>query len=184
MNSPDLTVTLFAGVVPPDGEEPLAEAAGAALARAGYALRHGGYNGLMEAAARGATHHGGLVTAVTLADRPDWGALNPHVTTTVYAPTMGDRLHAYLDDADLVVAMGGGVGTLHELTAALYYATTIRTLPVRLLGPTACRLSAFLRAEGWLTESPTRPLGFLQELPDAEALDADLTALDAGRCER
>ncbi|WP_260867689.1 LOG family protein [Streptomyces sp. SAJ15] len=48
---------------------------------------------------------------------------------------MGARLHAYLDDANLVVAMGGGVGTLHELTAALYYATTIRPLPVRLLGP-------------------------------------------------
>ncbi|MDI5969436.1 LOG family protein [Streptomyces sp. SL13] len=178
--STDLTAALFAGVVPPDGEEPLAEAAGAALARAGYGLKHGGYNGLMEAAARGAAHHGVPVTAVTLADRPDWGAFNPHVTTTVYAPTMGARLHAYLDDADLVVAMGGGVGTLHELTAALYYATTIRSLPVRLLGPTACRLSAFLRAQGWLTESPTRPLGFLREFPDAEALAADLAALDAG----
>ncbi|MFE2500173.1 hypothetical protein [Streptomyces scopuliridis] len=89
----DLTVALFAGVVPPDGEEPLAEAAGAMLARAGYALRHGGYNGLMEAAARGAARHGVPVTAM-----------------------------------------------LHELTAALYYATTIRSVPVWLLGPTACRL--------------------------------------------
>ncbi|MFC5198448.1 LOG family protein [Streptomyces kaempferi] len=106
---------------------------------------------------------------------------NTHVTTTVYAPTMGERLHAYLDDAGLVVAMGGGVGTLHELTAALYYATTIRSLPVRLLGPAACCLSTFLRAEGWLTESPTRPLGFLRELPDAEALAADLKTLAAGR---
>ncbi|MFF0133693.1 LOG family protein [Streptomyces mirabilis] len=184
MSRPDRTAALFAGVVPPDGEEPLAEAAGAALARAGYSLKHGGYNGLMEAAARGAARHGAPVTAVTLADRPDWGAFNSHVTTTVYAPTMGARLHAYLDGADLVVAMGGGVGTLHELTAALYYATTIRPLPVRLLGPTASRLSAFLRAEGWLTESPTRPLGFLRELPDAEALDADLKTLDAGRCEQ
>ncbi|WP_331759870.1 LOG family protein (plasmid) [Streptomyces sp. NBC_01525] len=179
-----LTVALFAGVVPPDGEELLAEEAGAALARAGYALKHGGYNGLMEAAARGAARHGASVTAVTLAGRPDWGALNPHVTTTVYAPTMGDRLHTYLDGADLVVAMGGGVGTLHELTAALYYATAIRSVPVRLLGPTACRLSAFLRAEGWLTQAPTRPLGFLRELADAEALDADLKGLNAGRCPR
>lgn len=182
--SADLTVALFAGVVPPANEEPLAEAAGAALARAGYILKHGGYNGLMEAAARGAARHGGTVTAITLADRPDWGALNPHVTTTVYAPTLGARLHAYLDDADLVLAMGGGVGTLHELTTALYYATAIRSVPVRLLGPTACRLSAFLRAGGWLTESPTRPLGFLRELPDAEALHEDLKALGTGRCAR
>ncbi|MDX6346699.1 MAG: hypothetical protein QOF84_1489 [Streptomyces sp.] len=105
---------LFAGVVPPAGEEALAEAVGEALARAGYGLRHGGYNGLREAAARGAARHRVPVTAVTLADRPDWGAFNPHVTDAVYAPTMGARLHAYLDDADLVVAMGGGVGTLHE----------------------------------------------------------------------
>ncbi|MFF1651526.1 LOG family protein [Streptomyces sp. NPDC058240] len=184
MSSTGLTAALFAGVVPPDGEEPLAEAAGAALARAGYALRHGSYNGLMEAAARGAAPHGVPVTAITLADRPDWGALNPYVTTTVYAPTIGARLHAYLDDADLVVAKGGGVGTLHELTAALYYAPRSAPFPVRLLGPTACRLGTFLRAGGWLTESPTRPLGFLRELPDAAALEADLKALDAGRCER
>jgi len=120
----------FAGVVPPASEEPLAEAAGAVLVQAGYALRYGGCNGLMEAAARGATRHGVPVTAITLTNRPDWGELNPFVTTTVYVLTMGERLHAYLDDADLVVAMGGGVGTLHELTAALYYATTIRSLPV------------------------------------------------------
>jgi uncharacterized protein (TIGR00725 family) len=169
--------TFFAGVVPPTGEEPLAEAAGAALARAGYALRHGGYNGLMEAAARGAARHQGRVTAFTLADRPDWGPLNPHVTDAVYAPTMGARLHAYLDDADLVIAMGGGVGTLHEITAALYYATAIRTVPVRLLGPTAGRLGDFLRADRWLVQTPTRPLDFLRTLHDAAALDADLADL-------
>lgn len=167
----------FAGVIPPIGEEPLAEAAGAALARAGYTLRHGGYNGLMEAAARGAARHGGSVTAVTLADRPDWGAFNPHVTNAVYAPTMGARLHAYLDDADLVIAMGGGVGSLHEITAALYYATAIRPVPVRLLGPTAGRLGDFLRADGWLKQTPTRPLDFLLALPDAAALETELAHL-------
>ncbi|MGW1674555.1 SLOG cluster 4 domain-containing protein [Streptomyces sp. NPDC002324] len=182
MSGDHRSAALFAGVVPPAGEEEMAEAAGSALALAGYALHHGGYNGLMEAAARGAARHGVPVTAITLAGRPDWGAFNEHVTATVYAPTMGDRLHAYLDGADLVVAMGGGVGTLHELTAALYYATTIRPLPVRLLGPTACRLSAFLRSERWLTETPTRPLGFLRELPDIKALHADLRALGGGRC--
>lgn len=171
------TVAFFAGVVPPAGEEELAEAAGAALAEAGYALRHGGYNGLMEAVARGAVRHQGPVTAVTLAGRPDWGPFNPHVTDTVYAPTMGARLHAYLDDTDLVIAMGGGVGTLHELTAALYYATTIRTVPVRLLGPTAGRLGDFLKTERWLTQTPTRPLDFLRALADAPALTADLADL-------
>ncbi len=80
--------------------------------------------------------------------------------------------------------MGGGVGTLHEVAAALYYATTIRPIPVRLLGPTAGRLGTFLRSEGWLTETPTRPLGFLRTLPDADALAADLIDLTTGQSER
>ncbi|WP_431981914.1 hypothetical protein [Streptomyces qinglanensis] len=68
-----------------------------------------------------------------------------------------------------VVALGGGVGTLHEITAALYYATSIPTLPVRLLGQRACGLARVLRADRWLVETPTRPLGFLRELPDGRA---------------
>ncbi|MGW2282863.1 SLOG cluster 4 domain-containing protein [Streptomyces sp. NPDC001770] len=173
------TAVLFAGVVARPGEEELAQVAGDLLGAAGFGLRHGGYNGLMEAAARGAARHGVPVTAVTL-DGQDWGPFNPYVTDVVYAQTVGDRLHAYLDDADLVVVMGGGVGTLHEVTAALYYATTIRPVPVRLLGPAACRLGAFLRTERWLVEGPTRPLGFLTGLPDTAALEQDLATLTAG----
>ncbi|MFI5756792.1 orotate phosphoribosyltransferase [Streptomyces sp. NPDC051569] len=159
MTRPTRTAALFAGVVARPGEEHLALAAGVALGAAGYGLRHGGYNGLMEAAAQGAAPHGVPVTAITLADRPDWGPFNPHVTDAVYAPTMGDRLHAYLDDVDMVVVMGGGVGTLHEVTAALYYATTIRPVPVRLLGQAARRLCTFLRDEQWFVEGPTAPWG-------------------------
>ncbi|MFD3678582.1 LOG family protein [Streptomyces sp. NPDC058613] len=180
MTHPARTAALFAGVVARPGEEHLAQAAGDALGAAGYGLRHGGYNGLMEAAAQGAARHRVPVTAITLADRPEWGPFNPHVTDVVYAPTMGMRLHAYLDDVDLVVVMGGGVGTLHEVTAALYYATTIRPVPVRLLGPAARRLGTFLRDEQWLVEGPTRPLGFLADLPDVAALEKDLTTLTSG----
>ncbi|SEO74225.1 SLOG cluster 4 domain-containing protein [Actinacidiphila rubida] len=169
------TVSLFAGVTPRNpGEEVLAEEVGEVLGRAGYTVRHGGYNGMMEAAARGAARYGVSVIAVTLAGRPDWGPFNPYATRQVFAETMGARLHAYLDDADLVVAMGGGVGTLHEVTAALYYATTIRPVPIRMLGPTASRLEEFLRAELWLQQTPTRPLDFLRSLPDAQALADDL----------
>ncbi|MFJ5850815.1 LOG family protein [Streptomyces sp. NPDC092903] len=177
MTHPARTAALFAGVVARPGEEPLALAAGDALGAAGYGLRHGGYNGLMEAAAQGAARHNVPVTAITLADREEWGPFNPHVTDVVYAPTMGERLHTYLDDVDLVVVMGGGAGTLHEVTAALYYATTIRPVPVRLLGPAACRLGEFLRTEQWLVQGPTRPLDFLADLPDAAALEKDLAAL-------
>ncbi|MFE7752137.1 LOG family protein [Streptomyces sp. NPDC057428] len=174
------TAVLFAGVVARPGETELARTAGDALGGAGYRIRHGGYNGLMEATAQGAARHGVPITAVTLADR-DWGPFNPYVTDVVHAETMGERLHAYLDDADLVYVMGGGVGTLHEATAALYYATTIRSVPIRLLGPAACRLGGFLREQEWLVEGPTRPLAFLADLPDAAALVKDLADQSSGR---
>lgn len=113
------TATFFGGVVPAsEQEERFAYGIGVALGGAGLVLRHGGYNGLMEEAARGAATAGGQVVAVTLTN-VDWGEFNPHITEAVRLPTMGERLHRFLDDADLVVAMGGGVGTLHELTAAL-----------------------------------------------------------------
>jgi uncharacterized protein (TIGR00725 family) len=170
------TAALFAGVMPRTPEElVLAEAVGEVLGRAGYTVLHGGYNGLMEAAARGASRHGVRVTAVTLAGRPDWGEFNPYVKEpAVLAESLGRRLDEYLNDADLIVGIGGGIGTFHEIAAALYYATAIRTVPVRLVGPAACRLDGFMRAEGWLKETPTRPVGFLRALPDAEALGADL----------
>ncbi|MFD4434171.1 LOG family protein, partial [Nocardia sp. NPDC058497] len=136
------------------------------LAAAGFALQHGGYNGLMEAAASGASAAGGDIVAVTLAD-VDWGEFNPYVSRVVRFHKMGDRLHQFLDDVDLVVAMGGGVGTLHEITAALWYAGNVRPVPVWLVGQTAMRLAAFLKSERWLFESPTRSLGFLCEISNS-----------------
>ncbi|MFI8102681.1 LOG family protein [Streptomyces sp. NPDC086023] len=175
-----LTAVFFGGVRPASGaEEKLAEEIGRALAQAGYSLLHGGYNGLMEAAARGASSEGALVTAVTLISKhEEWGAFNPHATTSVHLPDLGTRLNHYLDHADLVVAMGGGIGTLHELTAAMYYATTIRPVPIFLAGSSALRLLVFLREEKWLYETPTRPLGFLRTAESADAFRDRLNALD------
>lgn len=172
-----LTATFFGGVVPASEQEvQLAYGIGVALGGAGLVLQHGGYNGLMEEAARGAAAAGGHAVAVTLTN-VDWGEFNPHVTEAVRLQTMGERLHQFLDDTHLVVAMGGGVGTLHELTAALWYSGNIRSVPVWLAGETALRLLAFLKAEEWLFESPTRPLGFLREIPDLATFHHELSAL-------
>jgi uncharacterized protein (TIGR00725 family) len=174
-----LAAAFFGGVVPAsEGESVLAGEIGCALARAGYSLLHGGYNGLMEAAAHGAASQGGIVTAVTLLGKHDeWGVFNQYSTTSVHLPDLGARLTHYLDHADLIVAMGGGVGTLHELTAALYYATTIRPVPVCVAGSTAGRLLDFLREERWLYETPTRPLGFLNTVESADVFRSLLAEL-------
>ncbi len=175
------TAVFFGGVVVASPqEEQLAETVGEALGAAGLALLHGGYNGLMEAAARGAATRGGTIRAVTLADKhAEWGDFNPYVTDSAHLPSLGARLDHSLGQADVVVAMGGGVGTLHELTAALYYAGNIRPVPVWVTGPTALRLLDFLREERWLFESPTRPLGFLTPLATAADFTAALTRLTA-----
>jgi hypothetical protein len=154
--------SFLGGVLPPSPEEEnLAHQAGRCVAELGYTFQHGGYNGLMEHAARGAAEVGTPVVAVTLQGKQAWGPFNPHVANAVYAPDMGARLNTMIGGADLVIAMGGGVGTLHELTAALWYAGNIRQLPVVAAGAAAIRLIQYLRAERWLYESPTRPLDFL-----------------------
>ncbi|MGH3869474.1 MAG: LOG family protein [Pseudonocardiaceae bacterium] len=172
-----LRATFFGGVVPASEQEvQFAYGIGVALGGAGLVLQHGGYNGLMEEAARGAATTGGHVVAVTLTNVA-WGEFNPHVTEAVRLHTMGERLHRFLDGTHLVVAMGGGVGTLHELTAALWYSGNIRSVPVWLAGKTALRLLAFLKSEQWLFESPTRPLKFLREVPDLATFQQELSAL-------
>ncbi|MEV6350078.1 LOG family protein [Actinoplanes sp. NPDC051851] len=170
MNSSDRIAVFFGGCVTASPhEEHLAQDIGVLLAEYGYTLRHGGYNGLMEHAAKGASEHGAPVVAVSLQNMP-WGAFNPHVTDTILLPTMGERMHSFLDTADVIVAMAGGIGTLHELTAALWYASNIRPVPVVIAGATARRLLGFLRAERWLYESPTRPLAFLHHIDRATDL--------------
>lgn len=176
-NWPRPTATFFGGVIPASTQEKrLAYGIGAALGAAGLALQHGGYNGLMEDAARGAATAGGHVVAVTLTN-VDWGEFNPYVIESVQLPTMGERLYQFLSDTHLVVAMGGGIGTLHELTAALWYSGNIRRVPVWLAGETALRLLTFLKMERWLFESPTRPLGFLRKIPDLTTFQRELSEL-------
>ena len=171
------TATFFGGVVrsaPADGA--LARGVGLALGQAGFRLRHGGYNGLMEDAAGGAASAGADVIAITLAG-VDWGPFNESVTEALHLPTLGSRLDRFLDGTDLVVAMGGGVGTLHELTAAIWYAGNVREVPILLAGRTALRLAAFLRGDRWLFETPTRPLGFLHTAVDLEEFTRTLAVL-------
>jgi uncharacterized protein (TIGR00725 family) len=169
------------GVVPASThEEHMAEEIGAGLAASGFVLVHGGYNGLMEAAARGAAAKDGRICAVTLAGkREEWGSFNEYVSEAIHLASLGERLDHYFGRADLVVAMGGGVGTLHELTAALYYAGNIRPVPVWVTGPRALRLLAFLRGERWLFASPTRPLDFIIEIASNTQFTTELARLDS-----
>jgi hypothetical protein len=90
---------------------------GGLLARAGYAVLSGGYNGSMAAVSRGAADAGGRVIGVTCAVF-DPLPPNPWLTEEIKAPTMLDRLKIMMERSDGFVAVRGGIGTLSEVTLA------------------------------------------------------------------
>lgn len=108
---------------------------GGLLARAGYAVLSGGYQGSMAAVSRGAAEAGGRVIGVTCAIF-DPLPPNPWLTEEIKAPTLLDRLAIMLDRADGFVAVRGGIGTLSEVTLAwsLLQTRSLAGKPLVLLG--------------------------------------------------
>jgi uncharacterized protein (TIGR00725 family) len=90
---------------------------GAELARMGVVVVTGGLGGVMAAACRGAAEAGGLT--VGLLPGPDPVAANPWVRVVI--PTgLGEARNALVvRAAAVVVAVGGGWGTLSEVALAL-----------------------------------------------------------------
>jgi len=94
-----------------------AEAVGGGLAAAGAVLVCGGLGGIMEAACRGAAEQGGAT--VGLLPGSDRSAANEWVSIAI--PTgLGElRNGLIVRTADVVIAVGGGHGTLSEVALAL-----------------------------------------------------------------
>lgn len=103
--------------------EPLlaeAEALGRALVDAGYRLATGGRGGVMEAASRGARladgwEEGRIVGVLPSLDPSD---ANPWVDVVVPTGLHHARNAVLVAMADVVVAVGGGAGTLSEIGLA------------------------------------------------------------------
>jgi uncharacterized protein (TIGR00725 family) len=101
------------------GDEPTVAAAevGRLIAERGAVLVCGGRGGAMEAACRGAKEVGGLTVGIL--PGPDRSEANPFVD--VVLPTgLGEARNALVvAAADVVIAIGGGYGTLSEIALAL-----------------------------------------------------------------
>lgn len=96
-----------------------AEQLGAALAEHGLQLLCGGKNGVMEAACRGHAASGGMPIGI-LPDE-EWQAANPYVAVPI-ATGIGPARNAIIARACIVlVAIGGGVGTLSEMALGLQF---------------------------------------------------------------
>lgn len=169
-------IATFLGGVAPDSSADMALAyeCGRAIGRRGLSLYHGGYNGLMESFAQDVAKEGTEIVAVTLAGKDEWGPFNQYTTRALYLDDLGQRMNTLLSNADIILVMAGGVGTLHEVTAAIWYAGNVRRIPVILMGARAERLLSFLKEEKWIYVSPTRPIDFLSVVGNVEELDAIL----------
>ncbi len=114
-----------AGLATPE-EERLAEAVGRAIARAGHALVCGGRGGVMAAACRGAKAAGG--TTVGILPSYDRDTANPWVEHVICTGLGEARDAVVVASSEVVIAVGGGFGTLAEIALALKLGKTVVSL--------------------------------------------------------
>jgi len=100
-----------------------AHAVGRGIAEAGAALVSGGTSGVMEAASRGARDAGGLTIGVL--PGMDRAEANPFVDVALATGLGTARNLIYPRGCDAVVMVGGGAGTLNELTIAYQAGTPV-----------------------------------------------------------
>lgn len=155
--------------------ERLADAVGRAIAERGAVTVTGGQGGVMEAAARGARRAGGL----TLGLLPGLDATdaNPYLDIALTTGLGRGRNLVLARGCDALVMVGGGAGTLNEVTIAYAEGTTV--VIVRGSGGWADRLAPLLVEGRFLDERRRTPV---LTADDPEA--AVVLALDAARRSR
>ncbi len=114
-------LSIFGSYAPKPGE-PLWELAyqiGHALARAGFVVCNGGYDGTMEASAKGAKDAGGTTIGVTCAVFSDYRGVplkaNPYIDREILHHNVFTRIDEMMHLARGYVILEGGTGTLSEL---------------------------------------------------------------------
>ncbi len=130
---------------------------GRLLAREGFVLCNGGYGGVMEASARGASEMGGFTIGLTTTVFED-GDANPFITRQIKNTTLFERLSNFVSLAEAFVALKGGVGTLAEFSI-IWNLTQTRALgprPFILLGDHWPEVIRTLRANMVIREKDVR----------------------------
>jgi uncharacterized protein (TIGR00725 family) len=150
-------------VGPSDADQPTARLAfevGRGLASEGFVIVTGGGVGAMEAASRGAREAGGTVVGI-LPDM-DRERSNPWADVTVVSGVGHARNLSVVASAEVVVAVGGGWGTLSEIALA-----GVLGRPVVLLA-------------GWRLDHAAELPGEVHYAADAAAAVASAVALAGG----
>ena len=114
-------ITIFGSSKPVNNEEQYLTAynLGKNLALNGFDVCTGGFNGIMEAASKGAVEGGGEAIGVTV---DLWGrTANKYVTKEIVCDNLFERINKLIELGDGFVVLQGGTGTLLELAAAWEY---------------------------------------------------------------
>lgn len=103
-----------------------AEETGSQLARRGIVVLCGGRGGVMEAVARGVRSQGGMVVGILPGTTREEG--NPYLSVAL-ATGLGNARNAVIAcAADGLIAIGGGYGTLSEISLGLKFARPVACL--------------------------------------------------------
>ena len=114
-------ITFFGSSKPVNNEEQYLTAynLGKQLALNGFDICTGGFNGIMEAASKGAVEGGSDAIGVTV---NLWnGRTNKYVTKEIVCDTLFERIDKLIEIGDGFVVLQGGTGTLLELAAVWEY---------------------------------------------------------------
>jgi len=115
---------------------------GRALAQEGWTVFHGGFNGVMEAVAKGSRLAGGRNVGVTI--RKASKKANPLVDAEIKMPCWQSRLFKLIEMGDAYIFLDGATGTLTELFVVLEMTNRgLLKKPVFILGK---KLGSLLRA--------------------------------------
>lgn len=150
----------------PDSYRRATEEVGAWIGRTGRTLVYGGSGvGLMEVLAQATVKAGGHVVGVVPQILIDRGLVSDACNVTHYTADLADRKATMMREADICVALPGGLGTLDEVFTVLATATIgIERKPVVLYNVDGCwdsllRCLDDLTHRGLITPHPaTTPL--------------------------
>lgn len=106
-------VTIIGDSDPPRATLDAAVEVGAMIARHGMVLVTGGGTGVMEAASRGAREAGGLTIGIIRSDRME--EANPYCSVVIPSGFGHGRNVLTTLAGDVIIALGGGAGTLTEI---------------------------------------------------------------------
>jgi len=110
------TITIFGSSLPKQ-TEPEYETAyklGTELAKRGYNVCTGGYQGIMDAVSKGAVENGAEAIGITV---DLWGAVpSKYLTRKIQCDTLFERITKLVETGDGYVILQGGTGTLLELS--------------------------------------------------------------------